>query len=51
MEGLEWLSPDLDSTQVHQLPQEGLCCLVWMCTRLKPATRIADLRALDAVSW
>ena len=46
-EGLEWLSRELDTTLTCNLSSEGLCCLLYMATRLKPSTKISDLRALN----
>ena len=43
-EGLEWIRKDLDATVTHGLSSEGLLAVVFMLTRLKPSSRISDLR-------
>ena len=45
-EGLEWLHADFDATLTHGMTQEGILGVLYMCTRLKPSTKVSDLRVL-----
>lgn len=43
-EAMEWISPQLEATMTHQLSNKGLLALLFCCTRLRPTTRVCDLR-------
>ena len=45
-EGLEWLHADFDATLTHGMTQEGILGVLFMCARLKPSTKVSDLRVL-----
>ena len=48
-EGMEWISPSLDTTMTHQLTSAGLLALLYLCTKLRPSTKICDLRGLTVL--
>ena len=47
---VERLHPTLDATYTAECSRNGLLCLIWVFTRVKPNVKISDLRKLACIS-